>query len=98
PDTSRRALHDALPICHAAAGYDPVNSTAVLTLGTLIDFEADGVPASTDDPADGDDLSGAADEDGISSFPPLYTTSTTYSLEVNVDRKSTRLNSSHVKI
>ncbi len=45
------------------------------------DSEVTGIPGAG---ADGDDLSGNDDDDGVSVFPALLTTSTSYSVNVNV--------------
>jgi hypothetical protein len=49
------------------------------------DHEASGVASVN---ADSDDITGTDDEDGISSFSPLYNTDTTYSVNVNVTNNS----------
>ena len=50
-------------------------------MGTIPDNEVTGIPTAD---ADGDDLDGSDDEDGVASFPVLLSNATTYSVDVNV--------------
>ncbi len=54
---------------------------------TVPDNEITGIPTIN---ADGDDLNNADDEDGVSSFPALITSATSYSVNVNVSNNSGR--------
>jgi len=55
-------------------------------MGTSVpDSEVTGLPTAN---ADGDDLNNADDENGVSSFPPLVTNATSYSVNVNVTNNS----------
>jgi len=54
-------------------------------LGGLPDNEVTGIPSVG---ADGDDLDGTDDEDGVASFPILLQNATTYSVDVNVTNNS----------
>lgn len=66
---------------HLPAQFDAVNYTSPLMLGSKVDIEIAGHPSTN---ADGDDLNNINDEDGVPVFPPLYTTSISYSLSVKV--------------
>ena len=50
---------------HYVPGHNVANSTAPVMLGSLIDVEADGVPAAAGAAAVGDDGAGVDDEDGV---------------------------------
>ncbi|GIW22040.1 MAG: hypothetical protein KatS3mg068_1047 [Candidatus Sericytochromatia bacterium] len=52
-----------------------------IRIGSLIDSENDGLPGIS---ANGDDNDNTDDEDGVTSFPLLHTSFSTYSLNVNV--------------
>jgi uncharacterized repeat protein (TIGR01451 family) len=80
PD-SYRTLQVSDGARHLPAQFDAVNKTSTLTFGGKIDIETVGHPSTN---ADGDDLNNVDDEDGVSVFPPLTTTSTNYSLTVKV--------------
>jgi hypothetical protein len=54
-------------------------------MGTVPDNEVTGIPSAG---ADGDDLNGTDDEDGIGSFPVLLSNATSYSVDVNVTNNS----------
>jgi len=80
PD-SYRTLQASDGARHLPAQFDAVNKTSTLTFGSKIDIETVGHPSTN---ADGDDLNNVDDEDGVSVFPPLTTSSTNYNLTVNV--------------
>jgi len=58
---------------------------ASIFIGTVPDNEITGIPTVN---ADGDDLDNTDDEDGVSSFPALVTSATSYSVNVNVTNNS----------
>jgi hypothetical protein len=63
---------------HALSFYDADTHTAKLMLGSLIDPELNGVPATARAAATGDDLAGIDDEDAITTFPVLNTGVSSY--------------------
>ncbi|MFT3682113.1 MAG: GEVED domain-containing protein [Ferruginibacter sp.] len=69
---------------HAIVDYDADTKKAKLMLGASLDPEMNGVPAAAGADATGDDLAGVDDEEAIATFPVLSTTSTTYSVILNV--------------
>jgi hypothetical protein len=67
------------------ASGGPFHETRVgLTLGSSVDAEIDGVPAAGAADANGDDLAGTDDENGITSFPSLGICNNSYTLTVNL--------------
>ena len=66
---------------HLPVQFNAVNHTSALMLGSKIDIETEGIPSTN---ADGDDLNNVDDEDGVAVFPSLATSSSSYSLTVNV--------------
>ena len=94
----RQSFTGGLP--GATKVYDPV-STAFTSFATISDaptvflgpIKPDADPGSQNTGADaatalGDDLDNTDDEDGVASFPPLNTTTTSYSLTVVVKNQS----------
>lgn len=71
---------------HGALNYSSSGNTALLMIGNRIDLEMDGQPGTT---ATGDDTNTMDDEGGITTFPLLYPTSTSYSLAVAVTNSNT---------
>ena len=80
PDTYK-TLQASNGARHLPAQFDAVANISTLMLGSKIDIEIGGHPSTN---ADGDDLNNVDDEDGVSVFPPLTTSSTNYNLTVNV--------------
>lgn len=62
-----------------------------LRLGTLVDSETNAnAPATAGNPANGDDLAGTDDEDGISTFASLFSISDTYSVNISATNNTTQ--------
>jgi hypothetical protein len=68
-----------------SAGPNHGVDTSIFMGAGAPDNEVTGIPTVN---ADGDDLNNADDEDGVSSFPVLLTTATSYSVNVNVTNNS----------
>ncbi len=64
---------------HGIVGYDETTNTAPLMLGATIDDETDGAPTAG---ADGDDLAGIDDEDGVSGPITLGSSGATVNVDV----------------
>src|SRR5690606_40908141 len=89
------SLHDALPICAART-----NGMASLTVITTEDagYEVIDVGATDTEEHPAVVVMTTDATDDLSLFLPSSSHDTLYAIEDVVDRKSTRLNSSHVKI
>jgi hypothetical protein len=69
---------------HALSFYDGDLHTSKLMLGSLLDVELNGVPATAGATATGDDQAGVDDEDAITTFPVLNTGVSSYTLTLAV--------------
>jgi len=76
---------DSFGTLAASAGANHAIDNTIYIGAAAPDAEATGFPSVN---ADGDDLDNTDDENGVASFPALFTSSASYSLDVNVTNNS----------